>query len=87
MNTAEMWLKAQNDGKFYDCINGDIAYSKDRGLVDKDDLRTPWTLDAWDAYGAKALDELMANCEWEEMDNVMTIEEAEERFGITIIVD
>ena len=87
MNTAEMWLKAQIDGKIYECINGEIAYSKDRGLVDKYNLNDPWPLDAWGHCGAKGLDELMADCKWEEMNNVMTIEEAEERFGIKIIVD
>ena len=87
MNTAEMWLKAQNDGKIYECINGDIAYSKDRGLVEKDDLNTPWKLSAWEHCGARGLDELMADCEWEEMNDVMTIEEAEEKFGIKIIVN
>ena len=85
MNTAEMWIKAQNDGNIYECIDGDIAYSKDKGLIDKYDF-TPWVLSAWDWEGKKALDSLM-NCKWEEMENVMTIEEAEERFGIKIIVD
>ena len=86
MNTAEMWLKAQIDGKIYECINGEIAYSKDRGLVDKCDLNTPWGLEAWEHYGAKGLDELMADCKWAEMNNAMTIKEAEEKFGIKIIV-
>lgn len=86
MNTAEMWIKAQNDGKIYENIDGDIAYSKDRGLVDKYDLNTPWVLSAWDWEGKNALDSLM-NCKWEEINNVMTIEEAEERFGIVIIRD
>ena len=27
MNTAEMWLKAQEDGKVYECIDGDITSS------------------------------------------------------------
>lgn len=87
MNTAEMWIKAQIDGKIYECVNGDMAYSKDKGLVDKDDFRTPWSLEAWGYCGAKGLDELMADCKWKEMNDVMTIEEAEERFGIRIIVD
>ena len=51
MNTAEMWIKAQQDGKIYECVNGDIAYSKDRGLVEKYDLKTPWNLDSWGEYG------------------------------------
>lgn len=83
MNTAEMWIKAQVDGKFYECINGDMAYSKDRGLIDKIDL-SPWNLDAWSHVGKDGLDDLM-NCQWEEVNNAMTIKEAEEKFGIKII--
>lgn len=86
MNTAEMWIKAQNDGKIYECIDGDIAYSKDRGLVDKFDLRSPWGLGAWEHCEERGLDNLLS-CEWQEMGIVMTIEEAEEKFGIKIIVD
>ena len=85
MNTAEMWLRAQNDGKIYECIDGDIAYSKDMGLVDKDDFNRPWGLDAWEHRKQYGIDDLM-HCVWQEMENVMTIEEAEERFGIRIIV-
>lgn len=85
MNTAEMWLKAQNDGKIYENIDGELAYSKDRGLIDKYNFTT-WMLGAWDWEGKNALDSLM-NCRWRVMDNVMTIEEAEEKFGIRIIVD
>ena len=84
MNTAEMWLKAQEDGKVYHCIHGDIAYSKQYGLTDKYDFNYAWGLEAWKDYKQRGLDNLM-NCEWEEMDNVMTIEEAEERFGIKIL--
>lgn len=86
MNTAEMWVKAQSDGKIYECIDGDVAYSKDRGLVDKYDLDTPWRLDSWDYKKQYALDALM-ECEWKEMDCNMTIQEAEKRFGINIIVN
>lgn len=84
MNTAEMWLKAQNDGKIYECINGNMAYSKDMGLINKDDFDDPWSLGAWDWEEQRGLDSLM-NCKWAEM-NVMTIEEAELKFGIKIIV-
>jgi hypothetical protein len=83
MNTAEMWIKAQHDGKTYECIDGDIAYSKDSGLIDKYYF-TPWKLGSWDLKGQNGLDGLM-NCQWEEMKNVMTIEEAEKRFGVKII--
>lgn len=87
MNTAEMWLKAQDDGKIYECVNGDIAYSKDMGLVDKYDFNEPWSLECWDYKKQYGLDDLMKNCVWEEMNNTMTIEEAEERFNIRIIRD
>lgn len=85
MVTAEMWIKAQSDGKVYECIGGDIAYSKEMGLVDKDDFKQPWLLGAWNREEQYGLDALM-NCEWEEMKNAMTIEEAESRFGIKILL-
>lgn len=90
MNTAEMWLKAQNDGKIYECIGGGMAYSKKHGLVDKHDFNDSWGLEAWKYEGAKGIDKLLS-CEWEEMENAemenaMTIEEAEKRFGIKIIL-
>lgn len=83
MNTAEMWLQAQKDGKTYEVVDGDIAYSKEMGLVDKCDFNRPWNLDAWKYWNERGLDELINN-EWGEMDNIMTIEEAEEKFGIKI---
>lgn len=84
MNTAEMWIKAQKDGKIYHCIDGDIAYSKKYGLTDKENFNRGWGLESWEDEGAKGLDSLM-ECEWEEMTNVMTIAEAEQKFGIKII--
>ena len=87
MNTAEMWIKAQEDGKIYECINGDMAYSKKYGLTDKYNFNEEWNLDAWKDCGAKGLDCLMDNCVWAEMNNVMTIDVAEERFGIKIVMD
>ena len=84
MNTAEMWLKAQKDNKIYECIDGDMAYSKKMGLVDKYDFSAHWGLDAWKSNGAKGIDYLL-NCQWSEMDNAMTIEEAEQKFGIKIV--
>lgn len=85
MNTAEMWLEAQKTGKVYECVDGDIAYSKNMGLVDKDCFDEEWNLKAWTDCGAHGIDELLGNCHWKEMSNVMTIEEAEIRFGIKII--
>lgn len=72
MNTAEMWTKAQEDGKTYECIDGDIAYSSEMGLVDKWKFDNPWGLEAWGYRKQHGIDDLM-NCEWEEMDNVMTL--------------
>ena len=84
LNTAEMGLKAQEDGKIYECINGDIAYSKAIGLVDKDDFNKVWELSNWDYDKAKALDNLLGSCEWREMSEIMTKAEAEKKFGIRI---
>ena len=86
MNTAEMWLKAQEDGKIYECINGDIAYSKATGLVDKDNFNKVWQLSNWDGDRAKALDNLLGGCEWREMPiQIMSKREAEVEFGIRIV--
>ena len=86
MNTAEMWLKAQEDGKIYECINGDIAYSKAMGLVDKDNFNKVWQLSNWDCDRAKALDNLLGGCEWREMPiTIMTKHDAEVEFGIRIV--
>lgn len=84
MNTAEMWIKAQKDGNIYECIDGDMAYSCNMGLVDKFDFNKPWGLEAWEYKKANGIDDLMS-CEWKKMDNLMTIEEAEEKFNIRII--
>ena len=86
LNTAEMWLKAQEDGKIYECINGDIAYSKAMGLVDKDNFNVVWQLSNWDCDRAKALDNLLGGCEWREMPiKIMAKHEAEVEFGIRIV--
>lgn len=84
MNTAQMWLAAQEDGKTYECTNGDIAYSKKVGLVHKDDLQKTWNLGRWDMMGAGALDGLLGDCEWAEM-KTMTKAEAEKKLGVHII--
>lgn len=86
MNTAEMWLKAQEDGKVYECINGDIAYSKEMGLVDKKNFQEVWELANWDFKGCNALDELLGGCEWREKAmKLMTRAEAEKEYQIKIV--
>ena len=75
MNTAEMWLKAQEDGKSYYC--GDVEYQKDIGLVEIG-TQERWHLNAW-----ASLDRLMEE-EWEQY-QTMTKSEAEAKFNIKIV--
>lgn len=75
MNTAEMWIKAQEDGKTYYCC--DVKYQKDIGLVEIV-TEEPWPLDAW-----TSLDKLMKE-EWEQY-QTMTKSEAEAKFNIKIV--
>lgn len=83
MNTAEMWMKAQNDGCVYECSKYRMLYSKNTGLVDNEDDYYNTTVYLEDFSGT-TIDELM-QAEWKYADNVMTIEEAEKKFGIRII--
>ena len=89
LNTAEMWLKAQNDGKTY--RTGVVLYSKKTGLVDMSASDMPWSITAWaankdDIEGQKhELDELM-NEKWVEYDMpTMIREKAEALLGVKII--
>lgn len=87
MNTAEMWLKAQEDGKTYVC--NDIAYSKEIGLVDKRTMSRPWSIGVWKVeFGTndkkkRELDNLMS-LKWEPL-STMTRAEAESKLGVKII--
>lgn len=89
MNTAEMWLKAQEDGQIY--VSGDIAYSKFHGWVLIADFNEPWGLVAFTDYSGEPenakheLDDLM-NLEWVKYDKViMTRADAEEKFNVKIV--
>lgn len=84
LNTAEMWLKAQEDGKIYCCQ--DMAYGRDIGWVDKQTLKDFWGLDAFinSRDRVRDLDKLM-QCSWEEMPPTMTRKEAEEKLGVKIV--
>lgn len=82
-----MWIKAQEDEKVYECIDGDMAYSKKYGLTYKYDFSDGWGLEAWETHKGRGLDVLLGDCEWKEMNNVMTVAEAEEKFGIRIVKD
>lgn len=77
MNTAEMWIKAQEDGKTYYCC--DVKYQKDIGLIEIA-TEEPWPLDAW-----TNLNDLM-NEKWE-VYQTMTKSEAEAKFNIRIVGD
>ena len=77
INTAEMWIKAQEDGKTYYCC--DVKYQKDIGLVEIA-TEKPWPLNAW-----TNLNNLM-NEKWG-VYQTMTKSEAETKFNIKIVGD
>lgn len=83
MNTAEMWIEAQKTGDTYDCIGGDVSYSKKLGLHDRHS-KEKWELWAWD-NNSRPFDELM-NCEWKVNDAVrMTKKEVLKKFNVEVI--
>ena len=75
MNTPEMWIKAQEDGKPYYCYG--IKYQKNIGLVEIA-TEKPLPLSVWNS-----LDELMEE-EWKRY-QTMTKSEAEAKFNIKIV--
>lgn len=83
MNTAEMYLQAQKDGKYYHVVDGEVAYQRDIGLVYDMDFGEKWELASWDCRN-KPFDSLMSE-EWKEFGNAMTKKEAELKFNIKII--
>lgn len=76
MNTAEMWLLAQQDDSKTYCT-GDMAYSANRGLYDPDN-GSKWPMDAFRDFR-----ELM-EYEWYEL-KIMTRAEAEAKLGVKIV--
>lgn len=78
MNTAEMWLKAQEDGKTY--RSGDVYYDKDIGFLNS--TNNPSVLDDFDSY-----EEFMILDDWEAVPEIPTITraEAETKLGVKII--
>ena len=82
MNTAEMWLKAQEDGKTYIVKQKTLAYSKERGLFYVTDLTSYNYLKDFKNW---KFDQLLS-LEWTEMsETIMTKAEAEKKFGIRIM--
>ena len=78
LNTAEMWLKAQEDGKIYYSKDADALYSKEFGLVEERDISLKVSMGDFPTF------EHLMRSEWEEV-KVMTKAEAEEKFGVRIV--
>ena len=77
MNTAEMWLKAQEDGKTYICNS--VLYSKKTGFISATSL-DPWPISVFDS-----IDTLMES-QWSlHQVEIMTKAEAEKKYGIKIV--
>lgn len=78
MNAAEMWLKAQEDGKMY--RSNDVLYSKMYGFVDIEDLK-PWPIER-----VLSIESIFSWGGWYEYNKpYMTKAEAEEKYGIRIV--
>lgn len=82
MNTAEMWIKAQEDGMCYEMVipqssNDEVFYQKDEGLFDGDNFQI--MMDSFESF-----DEFM-NEQWQL--RTMTKSEAEAKFNIKIVGD
>ena len=78
MNTAEMWLKAQEDGKTYYSKEADALYSKEFGLVEERDISLKVNMGDFPTF------EHLMRSKWEEV-KVMTKAEAEKKYGIRIV--
>ena len=77
LNTAEMWLKAQEDGKTYIVKQQTLCYSKQRGLF--------YATNCHSNFNNFTLDKFLS-LEWTEMrEEIMTKAEAEKKFGIRIV--
>lgn len=78
LNTAEMWLKAQEDGKTYYSKKADALYSKEFGLVEEEDISQKVSMDDFPTF------EYLMQSEWEEV-KAMSKAEAEKKYGIKIV--
>lgn len=78
LNTAEMWLKAQEDGKTYYSEKADALYSKEFGLVEEEDISQKVSMGDFPTF------EHLMQSEWEEV-KVMSKAEVEKKFGIRIV--
>lgn len=79
MNTAEMWLKAQEDGKTYEC--DEVIYNKKRGFYNI------ITKNKQKGYKLNLLEDIF-KFEWQLVPvDKMTKTEAEAKFNIKIVGD
>ena len=78
MNTAEMWLKAQEDGKTYYSKEADALYSKEFGLVEERDISLKVSMGDFPTF------EHLMKSKWEEVKG-MSKAEAEKKYGIRIV--
>ena len=78
MNTAEMWLKAQEDGKTYYSKEADALYSKEFGLVEEGDISQKVSMGDFPTF------EHLMKSKWEEV-KAMTKAEAEKKYKIRIV--
>lgn len=78
MNTAEMWLKAQEDGKTYYSKDADALYSKEFGLIEEGDISQKVSMGDFPTF------EHLMKSKWEEV-KVMSKAEAEKKYGIRIV--
>lgn len=76
MNTAEMWLLAQESGKMY--RSEDLGYSRATGFIDF------WDGSKWPIDSVATIDEIFSWDDWEEV-KTMTKEEAEAKLGCKIV--
>ena len=81
LNTAQMWLKAQEDGKAYIVEQGTISYSKERGLF------YPNSYELCDLINFRkwSINDFM-NLQWTEIhEKTITRSEAEKQLGVKIV--
>ena len=78
LNTAEMWLKAQEDGKTYYSKKADALYSKEFGLVEGECISQKVSMGDFPTF------EYLMQSEWEEV-KVMSKAEVEKKYGIKIV--
>ena len=77
MNTAEMWLKAQEDGKTY--TNEDLIYNKTIGFIWDDNSEAESLDESWTRT------DVLSEFGWKLAENAMTKSEAEKKFNIKIV--